>query len=77
MNKRIRTTGEIRQFLCDAIVAVKDGDMNLDVARTVGKLAAQVTESIYSETKVLQFQKEAGAVVGELGALKVSIEKAA
>lgn len=73
--KRLRTTGEIRQFLCDTIIAVKDGDMNLDIARTVSKLAAQVTESLYSETKIMQFQQEANLQVGALGELNISVDK--
>jgi len=72
MKKRLNTTGDLRQVLCDAIASLRDGRMEIDKARALGKLASQVTESIYSEAKVMELQRQARVSVGPLGSLSVS-----
>ena len=56
----MKTTGDLRQFLADSIMAVKNGHMDSQKAREVNKMAAQITESFYSEVKVAKTMKELG-----------------
>ena len=51
---RIETAGQLRRFLADSIIAVKNKQMDADTARNVVKLAAQLNESIYAELKTKQ-----------------------
>ena len=69
--KTIKTTGNLRQFLADSIVAVKNGDMDADTARGVTKLAAQINESFYSEVKIARTAKELGKPAANLGDLTI------
>lgn len=72
MAKSIRTTGELREFLVNMIIGVKDGDVNPDAARNITKMAAQVNESFYSEIKIAKVQIEAGNTAAELGLLPIN-----
>lgn len=69
---RIKTTGELRQFLADSILAVKNGHMDADTARNVTKLAAQINESFYSEVKIAKTAKELGKSSCDLGDLPIN-----
>jgi hypothetical protein len=69
---RIKTTGELRQFLADSILAVKNGHMDADTARNVTKLAAQINESFYSEVKIAKTAKEMGKPSCDLGDLPIN-----
>lgn len=69
--KRIKSTGELRQCLCDAIVAVQNGDMHMEAAARIGKLASQVNESFYAEMRVQHTLREAGVQVAALGELPI------
>lgn len=71
MDSQIKTTGQLRQFLCDSIVAVKNGDMKPDVAARVVKLASQVTENYYAEVKVRRTLREAGETFTKMGELPI------
>ena len=70
-NKTIRTTGELRDFLAMMMVGVKNGDLDLDKARNITKLAGQINESFYAEVKVAKVRAEAGQVMPALGAMLV------
>lgn len=70
-NKTIRTTGELRDFLAMMIVGVKNGDLDLDKARHITKLAAQINESLYAEVKVAKVRTEAGEIMIALGSMPV------
>ena len=69
---RIKTTGDLRQFLADSILAVKNGHMDADTARNVTKLAAQINESFYSEVKIAKTAKELGKATCDLGDLPIN-----
>ena len=68
---RMKTTGDLRQFLADSIMAVKNGHMDSQKASDVTKMAAQITESFYSEVKVAKTMKELGRSVKGLGELPI------
>jgi len=67
----MKTTGDLRQFLADSIMAVKNGHMDSQKSRDVTKMAAQITESFYSEVKVAKTMKELGRSVKGLGELPI------
>lgn len=70
-NKTIRTTGELRDFLATMMVDVKNGDIDLDKASRITKLAGQINESFYAEVKVAKVRAEAGSIMPALGAMQV------
>lgn len=75
MSAKIRTTGELRDFLVDMMIGVKNGHLEVDKASRITKLAAQVTENMYAEIKIAKVRKEAGAQADEFGSLHVGTSK--
>ena len=71
---KITTSGELREFLCSAINGVANGTFDINKAREVTKLAAQVNESFYSEIKIAKIQFDAGKEAGKLGSLPINGE---
>ena len=69
---KIKTTGDLREFLASAINSVANGTMDSDKARNITKLAAQVNESFYSEIKIAKVQVELGKESAALGDLRIS-----
>jgi hypothetical protein len=63
----IKTTGDLREFLAMTIEDVASGDIDLDKATHITKLAAQVNESFYSEIKVARIRNEMGDKILPLG----------
>ena len=51
---KIETAGELRAFLCNMIVGVKNGDLEINKATQIVKMAEQITNSLYSEMKMQQ-----------------------
>lgn len=72
---RIQTTGQLRQFLADSILAVKDGGMKVAEAVAIKKMAEEVNESLYAEVKVARLQKDLERQVDEFGKLPLNSEK--
>lgn len=70
-NKQIKTTGELRDFLATMMVGVKNGDLDVDKASRITKLAGQINESLYAEIKVAKVRAEAGQEIPQLGALAI------
>ena len=74
MKKSIRTAGELRAFLCDAMADVREGTLEVDKASVIQKLAAQVNENMYAEAKVAKMRTEFGEPMHELGKLTLRDE---
>lgn len=70
---KIKTTGDLREFLASAINSVANGTMDTDKARNITKLAAQINESFYSEIKIAKVQIEMDKPTAELGTLPISL----
>ena len=66
--KQIKTTGQLRTLLANSALSVAQGQMDLERANSLHKLAKNITESLYSETKIKMFQHEIGGAVIEMGA---------
>jgi hypothetical protein len=71
MNGKIKTTGELRDFLAMMLVGVKNGDLDLDKASRITKMAGQINESFYAEIKVAKIRAEAGEAMQALGAMPI------
>ncbi|MCD2449299.1 hypothetical protein GO003_002710 [Methylicorpusculum oleiharenae] len=51
MPKKIETTGDLREMLCDAINQVADGTMQPETARNITKEAGRINDSLYAKAK--------------------------
>lgn len=71
MAAKIKTTGELRSFLVNMMIGVKNGDLELDRASRITKLAGQINESFYAEIKVAKVRAEAGQVMPQLGEMQI------
>lgn len=69
--KKITTTGSLRDFLAQTLLDVKNGDIELDKASRITKIAAQINENLYVEVKVAKIRLEMGDDITELGALPI------
>ena len=68
----IKTTGQLRQFLADMLVGIKNGHTDIAKASQITKMAAQINESVYSEIKTARVRKELGdASAVPMGALEL------
>lgn len=65
----IKTTGALRTVLANAVKGVLNGDLDIERAQAIHKLAKNITESLYSETKIAMFAHEVGDEPAELGNL--------
>ena len=59
----------MREVLARAIGEVVSGSMDIERASALHKLAKNVTESLYSETKIAMFAHEAGKQEFSMGNL--------
>jgi hypothetical protein len=73
---KITNTGELRAFLCSTINSVANGTFDVNKAKEVIKLAAQVNESLYAEVKVARIQLELGREVTKFGGLQLGEDEA-
>ena len=65
----VRTTGQLREVLAQAVTNVMNGEMEIDRATALHKLAKNISESLYSETKIAMFRNEVGQPSEQFGAL--------
>lgn len=65
------TTGQLRMMLANAAKGVMNGDMNIESALALHKLAKNITESLYSETKIAMFQHEIGKEIPKMGEMEI------
>ena len=72
---KMKTTGDLREFLMEVMTGLRNGSMEEDRARVITKVAQQVTESLYSELKNKKLAMEAGEQVFALGTLHVGAEE--
>jgi K+/H+ antiporter YhaU regulatory subunit KhtT len=68
-NQEIKTTGQLRQLLANAAKSVLDGSLDIEKAMTLHKLAKNISESLYSETKIAMFSNEIGKTIPAMGDL--------
>ena len=68
-SNQISNTGDLRRFIVSTMEQVSSGDIELDKAQSITRLASQVNESFYSEIKTARFLKDAGKDIPKLGTL--------
>lgn len=69
---KIKSSGDLREFLCSCINGVANGTVEPEKARNITKLAAQVNESLYAEVKVNKTKIELGEEAGKFGTLPLA-----
>ena len=77
---RIKTTGELREFLVNMMLGIKDGALTIEKASGITKMAGEINESIYSELKAIRVGIEIGKKADEipsLGNMEVGVHEAA
>lgn len=67
----VKTTGQLRIMLANAAQGVMNGDMDIERAVALHKLAKNITESLYSETKIAMFHNEIGKEIPTMGDLNL------
>ena len=67
--KEIKTTGQLRSMLVNAAKGVLNGDLPIDKAMAIHKLAKNISESLYSETKIAMFRNDVGKEIEAFGEL--------
>lgn len=72
---KIKTTGELREFLAGLLPKIEKGTVDLDAARTITKMAGQINESFYAEVKIARTLLDAGKTTEELGQLAINSKK--
>jgi len=65
----IKTTGQLREMLAAAVVEVREGTMDIDRASAIHKLSKNISDSLYSETKIAMFSHEIKKSVPDMGNL--------
>lgn len=58
-------------MLATAAKGVLNGDLDIDRATALHKLAKNISDSLYSETKIAMFSHEIGAEVPKMGDLQI------
>lgn len=66
------TSGDVREFLANIMLGIRDGKVATDKASVIVKAAQQINEGFYSEIKTKQVHKAAGETTYELGKLPIS-----
>jgi hypothetical protein len=67
----LKTTGQLRTMLANAAKGVLNGDLDIDRALALHKLAKNISDSLYSETKIAMFSHEVGNETPAMGDLKI------
>lgn len=65
----IRTTGQLRELLADTIKWTLNGSCDIEKAQAVHKLSKNISDSLYSETKIRMFSHEVGETIKDMGNL--------
>ena len=69
MKNEVKTTGQLRTLLANAAKGVLNGDLEIQKVEAIHKLAKNISESLYSETKIAMFRNEVGQVIEKFGEL--------
>ena len=67
----LKTTGQLRTMLANAAKGVMQGGLDIDRALALHKLAKNISDSLYSETKIAMFRREANLKLERFGAMQI------
>jgi hypothetical protein len=68
-SNELKTTGQLRVMLANAAKNVLNGTLDIERATALHKLAKNISESLYSETKIAMFSHEIGTNIPKMGDL--------
>lgn len=71
MATKINTTGKVRAFLADTLEKIQSGDIEVEKAHAIVKMANQIHQSLQAEAKIMKIRADAGQAVGRLGHMEV------
>jgi len=71
MKSELKTTGQLRSMLATACKGVLNGDLDTERAEKLHKLAKNISDSLYSETKIAMFRNEVGQKIEKFGSLSL------
>ncbi len=66
---KLETTGQLRTLLANAAKGVMNGDLDTERATALHKIAKNISDSLYSETKIAMFRRDADLKLDEFGAM--------
>lgn len=75
MQKEIKTTGQLRELIAKAASDVANGKMDIESATALHKLARNISDSLYSETKIAMFSHNIGVDIPKMGDLPIGGSK--
>ena len=67
----LKTTGQFRTLLANAAKGVMQGALDVDKAQALHKLAKNISDSLYSETKIAMFRRESGQDLEKFGEMLI------
>ena len=67
----LKTTGQLRTMLANAAKGVMQGQLDIDKAVALHKLAKNISDSLYSETKIAMFRRETDQQMEAFGAMAI------
>lgn len=67
----LKTTGQLRTMLANAAKGVMQGQLDLDKALALHKLAKNISDSLYSETKIAMFRRESDLKLENFGEMLI------
>jgi hypothetical protein len=67
----LKTTGQLRTMLANAAKGVMQGQLDIDKAVALHKLAKNISDSLYSETKIAMFRRETDQQLEAFGAMNI------
>lgn len=69
---KINTTGQLREFLADALVKTVQKEIAPEDAMVLVRLAGKINDSFFSEVKIAKVNLEAGKTMAEMGDLPLN-----
>lgn len=56
----LKSTGQLRSLLANAARSVLEGSLDIEKATMLHKLSKNISDSLYSETKIAMYRRDAG-----------------
>lgn len=67
----LKSTGQLRTLLAQAARAVLSGELDIEKATMLHKLSKNISDSLYSETKIAMYRRDAGMKPELFGKMKI------
>lgn len=67
MNEVLRTSGDIRRFLAQAMAEVRSGELELNKAQTIATLSKEITASLNAEVAVAKVRAGMMSIGKDIG----------